>query len=87
VFDLDDGAAFTVNDFERPVLHVLLDVGLGEPATDETLGVEHGVFGVGVVGVLSGISNSDGRERALGNPAKDSAKDDLQSFLVRERDP
>lgn len=44
--DLDDGGALTVDDLERPVDHVLLDVGVVEPATDETLRVEDGLAGV-----------------------------------------
>lgn len=41
VFDLDDGFASAADDFEGEVLHVRLDLGIIELASDETLGVEH----------------------------------------------
>jgi hypothetical protein len=44
--DLDDGRAIPVNDLERPVSTVLLDVGVVKPTADKALGVEHGVLGV-----------------------------------------
>lgn len=57
VVDLDEGGAVLVNDGERPVLHVLLDVRVIVSATDETLGVEDGLLGVHGSLVLGGITN------------------------------
>ena len=65
VLDLDDRLVVLLVDLEWPVLHVLLDVGLLESATNETLGVKDSIPGVGVVGVLSGISNSVNETSAL----------------------
>jgi hypothetical protein len=47
-----------LNDTEWPVLHVFLDLWIINLATDETLGVEHGVLRVGSISVLSSITNS-----------------------------
>jgi hypothetical protein len=44
--NLDDGLASLVNDLEGEVLHVGLDLSIGELATNEALGVEDGVGGV-----------------------------------------
>ena len=44
---------------ERPVFLVALDLGVVDLATDETLGVEDRVLGVGVVRVLSSISDTE----------------------------
>jgi hypothetical protein len=45
-FDLDDWLATLVNDLEWPVLHVSLDLSVGEFSTNETLGIEDGVVWV-----------------------------------------
>lgn len=58
VFDLNDGSALPANNSERPVLLILLDVGLVDTTTDETLGIEDGVPGVGVESVLGRLSDS-----------------------------
>lgn len=60
VGDLNDGTTSPVDDTERPVLHILLDIRLLSPATDETFGVEDRVLRVGVVGVLGGVSDTRG---------------------------
>ena len=44
--NLDDGLASTVDDLEGEVLHISLDLSIGELAADETLGIEDGVLGV-----------------------------------------
>jgi hypothetical protein len=55
--NLDDGLATLVDDGEGEVLHVGLDLSIGELATDQSLGVEDGVLGVHGDLVLGGISN------------------------------
>ena len=57
VLNLDEGGGVSVNDGERPVLHVRLDLGVIETATDKTLGIEDGVGGVHGSLVLGGITN------------------------------
>lgn len=44
--DLDDGLASLLDNLEGEVLHVGLDLGVGELAADEALGVEDGICGV-----------------------------------------
>jgi len=55
--NLDDGLASLVDDGEGEVLHIGLDLSIGELATDQSLGVEDGVLGVHGDLVLGGISN------------------------------
>ena len=55
--DLDHGLASTVDDLEGEVLHVGLDLSIGELAADEALGVEDGVVGVHSDLVLGSISD------------------------------
>jgi len=55
--NLDDGLASLVNDLEREVLHIGLDLRIVELATDQSLGVEDGVLGVHGDLVLGGITN------------------------------
>jgi hypothetical protein len=57
VLDLDDGLGGLVDDLERPVLHVGLDLGVRELSSNESLGVEDGVVGVHGDLVLGGISD------------------------------
>jgi len=57
VLDLNDGLATLVNDLEWPVLHVGLDLGVGELSANQSLGVEDGVVWVHGDLVLGGISN------------------------------
>lgn len=57
VLDLDDGLATLVNDLERPVLHVGLDLGVGELSSDQSLSVKDGVVGVHGDLVLGSISD------------------------------
>ena len=54
MLDLDERLAGLVDDLERPVLHVVLDLRVIELAADEMFGIEDGVFGIGVE---SGITN------------------------------
>ena len=46
VLDLDVRLSTLVRDLEWPVLHVALDLGIIELATNETLSIEDGVFRV-----------------------------------------
>lgn len=55
--DLDDGLATLVDDLEGEVLHVGLDLSVGELATDQTLGIEDSVLGVHGDLVLGGITD------------------------------
>ena len=55
--NLDDGLGSLLNDLERPVLHIGLDLGVVKTATNETLGVEDSVVGVHGDLVLGGITN------------------------------
>jgi hypothetical protein len=57
VFNLDNGLSCLVNNLERPVLHVGLDLGIGELSANQSLGVENGVVGVHGDLVLGGITN------------------------------
>ena len=66
--DLDDGLAGTIDDLEREVLHVGLDLSIAELAANEALGVEDGVVGVHGDLVLGGITDEtlgvgEGNER------------------------
>nr|CAH7744597.1 unnamed protein product [Callosobruchus chinensis] len=54
---LDVWFAVLLNDLEGEQFDVMLDGGVGEFSTDQTLGVENGVFGVGGQLVLGCISN------------------------------
>ena len=69
--NLDDGLASLVDDLEGEVLHVGLNLSIGELAADETLGVEDGVVRVHGDLVLGGITDqtlgvSEGNERRSG---------------------
>lgn len=55
--DLDDWLSSLVDDLEGEVLHVGLDLWVGELATDETLGIEDGVGWVHGDLVLGGITD------------------------------
>ncbi|VEU37454.1 unnamed protein product [Pseudo-nitzschia multistriata] len=58
VLDLDDGGTSGSGDnSERPVLHVSLDGGISEFASDQSLGVEDGVIGIHGGLRLGSISN------------------------------
>ena len=60
VLNLDGRFAGLGNDFEWPVLLIFLDISVVSAATDETFRVKDSVFGVGVMSVFSGISDSAG---------------------------
>jgi hypothetical protein len=69
--DLDDGLAGTVDDLEGEVLHIGLNLSIGELATDETLSIEDSVGGVHGDLVLGGITDEtlgvgEGDERGSG---------------------
>jgi hypothetical protein len=71
VLNLDLGLGVVVNDLEGPGLDVLLDGGVIEAATDQTLGVEDGVDGVHGSIVLGGLTDQtllvgEGNERRGG---------------------
>jgi NAD-dependent glutamate dehydrogenase len=55
--DLDGGLASLVDDLEGEVLHVGLNLGIGELAANQALGVEDGVVGVHRDLVLRGVSD------------------------------
>jgi len=55
--DLDCRLAVLVDDGEGPVFHVGLDGGVLEVASDQALGVEDGVLGVGGELVLGGVTD------------------------------
>jgi hypothetical protein len=55
--NLDDGLTTLVIDLEGDVLHIGLDLRMGELATDQPLGVDDGVLGVHGDLVLGGITN------------------------------
>jgi hypothetical protein len=57
VLDLDNGLGVLVNDLEWPVLHVCLNLGVGELSSDQSLGVKDGVVWVHGDLVLCGISD------------------------------
>jgi hypothetical protein len=57
VFNLDNGLGCLVNNLEGPVLHVGLDLGVGELSANQSLGVENSVMGVHGDLVLGGITN------------------------------
>jgi len=57
VVDLDNGLGGLVNDLERPVLHVGLDLGISPLSSNKSLGIEDGVVGVHGDLVLGGITN------------------------------
>ena len=54
----DDGFPALLCDLEGPVLHILLNIGVVHLAANETLGIEDGVLGVGVEGVLGGVTDT-----------------------------
>jgi hypothetical protein len=56
-FNLDEGVLVLVNDGERPVLHIFLDLRIIETTTDKTLSIENGVLGVHGSLVLSSITD------------------------------
>ena len=62
VLDLDVRLSTLVRDLEWPVLHVALDLGIIELATNETLSVEDGVLRVGVERVLRAVTNTTREE-------------------------
>lgn len=59
VCDGDGGFSAFLTNFERPVLHVTLDILVVHFAANETLSVEHGVFRVGVVGVFGAVTDTN----------------------------
>ena len=61
---LDSNVWFTAlfGDLERPVLHVLLDIIIVHSATNQALGVKHGIRRVRVESVFRAVSDT-GRER------------------------
>lgn len=54
---LNEGGALLVNDLERPVSHILLDLGIIETTSNQTLGVENGLARVHGGLVLGRISD------------------------------
>ena len=58
VLDLHTRLPALVDDLEGPVLHIALDLRFVHLATDKTLSVEDGVFGVGMKSVLGAITDT-----------------------------
>jgi hypothetical protein len=58
VFDHNSGFIIFLRNFEGPVLHVADDSWVIHPAANEPLGIEDGVFRVGVEGILGGITDT-----------------------------
>jgi hypothetical protein len=86
--DLHDGLSGAVDDLEREVLHIRLDLGVGELAADEALGIEDGVGGVHGDLVLGGIT-----DQALGVGEGDEGRggavplvvgDDLDAVIAED---
>ena len=84
VLDLDGGLVVLLDDVERPVLLVALDLGIVYFTADETLSVEDRVFGVRVVCVLGGISDTASGSAIVRHR---DTKGHAQSLVVREADP
>ena len=59
MFDGDGGFAILLCHFERPMLHVTSNVLIIHFATNKTLGIEYGVFWVGVECILSAVTNTE----------------------------
>lgn len=57
VLDLDDGLSTLVDNLERPVLHVGLNLVVGKLSTNQSLGVEDGVVRVHGDLVFGGITD------------------------------
>ena len=57
VLDLDARLPTLSGDLEGPMLHVALDFWVISLSSDESFGVEHGVFRVGVECILSGVTD------------------------------
>ena len=57
ILNLDGRLLVLLDDLERPVLLVPNDFGVIDLTTDETLGVEYGVFGVAVVRIFGGVTD------------------------------
>lgn len=88
--DLDNGLGALVNDLEGEVLHVSLNLGVGELATNQSLGVEDGILGVHGDLVLGGITNQtlgvgEGNERR-GCPVALVVGNDITSVLTEDTD-
>lgn len=58
VLDLNGWFATLADNLERPVLLIALDLWVTNLTTDETFGVEHGVFGVGMECVLCAVTDT-----------------------------
>jgi hypothetical protein len=59
VFDGDGGFAILLSHFERPMLHVTSNVLIIHFASNKTLGIEYGVFWVGVESILSAVTDTE----------------------------
>jgi hypothetical protein len=90
VLDLDDGLATLVDDLERPVLHVGLNLGIAELSANQSLGVEDSVVRVHGDLVLSGITDKSLRvvESDVGRGGSVSlvVGDDLNSLVEPDTD-
>lgn len=58
MFDGDCGFAALLRNLEGPVLHIAFDIRVVNLATNKSLGIEDGVFGVGVVRVLGTVTDT-----------------------------
>ena len=57
VLDLDARHPTLSGDLEGPMLHVALDFWVISLSSDESFGVEYGVFGIGMEYVLGGVTD------------------------------
>ena len=79
MLDLDERLAGLVDDLERPVLLVALDLGVARLAPDEPLGVEDRVLRVGVVRVLRRVA-----DEPLVVRERDPGRRDAVALVVRD---
>ena len=70
MLDLDSGLVILLDDLERPVDLVALNLWVVNLAADETLGVEDGVLRVRVVCVLGGVTNTGRQSVSIASCSK-----------------
>jgi hypothetical protein len=57
VFHADDWLSTLILDLKRPVLDIALDFRIVALASNKTFSIEDGVFGIGMEGVFSGVTD------------------------------
>ena len=83
MLNLDNRFSTLVVDLEGPVLHVALDFRIVILATDKTLCVEDGVFGVGVECILGRVTDTE-RKFSIHNVNKRRKCTHSRSSSVKE---